>query len=50
MKSLYKTTNEDISYEKHNLTNFPEYIKDLTKTDEISLYYDIEENQNEIDI
>lgn len=50
VKSLYKTTNKDISYEKHNLTNFPEYIKDLTKTDEISLYYDIEENQNEIDI
>lgn len=50
VKSLYKTTNEDISYEKHNLTNFPEYIRGLTKTDEISLYYDIEEEQNEIDI
>ena len=46
VKFLYKTTHDDIKYENYNLVDYPEYISDLKTTDEISLYYEVSEDDD----
>ena len=46
VKFLYKTTNDDIKYKNYNLVDYPEYISDLKTTDEISLYYEVSEDDD----